>query len=264
MFANYEHERRLLNDLCVSTCFHPILLIRGTSGIGKSRLLRSFTENLPPEIRPLPVQLRPTAVSIGEILFRLCRHLAPAQLPLLNLALFHPDTPNRETLTHSINIDDNALIGYKNKLSLVIYSHTHIGRSDQTATLTEALFSDLENAGEVSLIIFDSFDQAVPEVADWISGPLLGRIAKSKNLRAVIAGQAVPNIDNIEWGSASKLATLGGVAEATAWLPIVEALGKLIPHSSEIGWLTGVCDALEGHPAKIMQLLEALPEREAT
>jgi hypothetical protein len=133
----------------------------------------------------------------------------------------------------------------------------------RVSTLTRILFSDLRKIPNVLLVVFDSYEQATTKLADWISGPFLSHIAYASNVRVLLAGQVIPNPDNIEWGGFCTTFELSGVANSINWLPIVHAMGRFIPVDDPESWLAGVCHALRGQPSAIMKIIESLPRMES-
>jgi len=96
------------------------------------------------------------------------------------------------------------------------------------------------------------------EVQEWLSGPCLARAADCDRMRVAVAGQDVPDA-GIEWGHCCDRHELYGVREARYWLPVVESLDKRIPAEHPLDWLAGICCYLEGHPAKIIEVIKDLP-----
>jgi energy-coupling factor transporter ATP-binding protein EcfA2 len=255
VIANYERERELFAELLASDPPHRILLFSGESGVGKSTLLRSCVELVPINIRCIPIELRGAAVGVAEIFYRLGGHIGWNRLENFQRKLFSLE-PGAIVQTGK-----NWLAGIQNQINVSLYSHNLVDRSDRTAALTEALFNDLANSRQLVVLTFDTFDAANTEASEWLAGPLLERVARAKTTRVVIAGQTVPNVNNIEWGTCCELRNLTGIADHNHWLPIVDKLKRLIPHDPQLSWLSGVCDALRGNPAKIMQVIEGLPLR---
>jgi hypothetical protein len=72
----------------------------------------------------------------------------------------------------------------------------------------------------------------------------------------------VPDAHNIEWGHCCAHHELFGVREAEHWLPVVEAMGRYIPVDPPEKFIAIVCQALNGAPKDIMQIIEGLPRKE--
>lgn len=256
VIANYERERKLFADLLDSKSAKRILLFFGESGTGKSTLLRSLIEKIPTRTKCVPIELRGAAVGVAEIFYRLAGHLDWSQLSNFSIRLL---SMQPEAVTA---IDRNRLVGIKNRINVSLYSQGLIDRAERIAALTEALFEDIDSLGQLVLLTFDTFDNASTEASEWLAGPFLERVARANNVRVVIAGKFVPNDNNIEWGYCCDVRELTGIREADPWLVIIDELRKYIPHPSCSGWMSGVCAALNGNPAKIMQVIESLRSRE--
>jgi hypothetical protein len=256
--ANYERERELFAALLNIHCAERVLLFQGDSGVGKSFLLRSFEDLIPRGVQHIPIELRGEMASVGEIFYRIGAQLGWERLGNLRQQLFSvaPETKAKAIARK------NIIAGLGNQINISLYSLSWLERSPLIAALTEALFADIRQMECITVFVFDTFDNASTETAEWLAGPLLGRVARSKTMRAIVAGQTVPDINNIEWGKYCNFHKLTGITNAAHWLPLVDTLRKIIPHDPRLSWLSGVCDALKGNPARIMQVIEALPSAE--
>lgn len=256
ILANYEKEREIFAEFLLAGSAQKVLLLQGESGIGKSTLLRSFADLVPTGAKSVAIELRGAAVSVAEIFYRLAGgldwkvlHNFGAQLAAAGSGI-------------TANIDRNSLTGIRNHINVSLHSQGIIDRSERIAVLTESIFRDLEALDHLIVMTFDTFDNASTEASEWLAGPLLGRVARVKNVRVVIAGKEVPSINNIEWGSCCKSLALSGISDVGPWLAVAARLRKVIPHDSGSGWMAGVCAALKGNPAKIMQVIEGLSSQE--
>jgi energy-coupling factor transporter ATP-binding protein EcfA2 len=255
VIANYEREREVFAKLLATESVRRILLFHGESGIGKSTLLRACMELVPVSAICIPVELRGAAVSVAEIFYRLGSRIGWDHLDNFRRQL---SSLGNASVAHA-GRNFHAVI--KNQISVSLYSHNLIDRSDRIALLTDALFVDLEMYQHLVVFAFDTFDAASTETSEWLAGPFLERVARTRTIRAVVAGQTVPNINNIEWGACCELRKLSGISDANHWHPIVDNLGKLVPDNPRLTWLSGVCYILKGNPARIMQIIERLPFR---
>jgi len=254
--ADYEREQQAFDALLQPECRERILLFRGESGSGKTTLLNFCREQVPPSIPHVEIQLRGSAVSVAEIFFRAGRVLRWDHLPNFTEQVAALEgTPKTQ-------IDRNWLIGINNRISVVMRVENPADREHRRAALTDAWFDDTAALPGPMLMLFDTYEQATTEVQDWISGPFLARAAQVLPVRVVVAGQTVPDKNNIEWGHCCTAHDLYGVAEARHWMPIVQATQRHIPFDQPLTWLAGVCHALKGNPKSIMQVIEGLPVRE--
>ena len=256
MVANYireqAHFRKLFDDA------HPeqIMLIHGEAGTGKTTLVNHFMTRLKPKhCHHVNVQLRSHAVGAAEVMYRTMRKVGHKHCGEFKtqIARFQ-QTPN-------VQVGGN-IIGAKTDISIALHAANPTDRKHRLSALTDALFYDVEQWNKPLLFAFDKFENATAETVEWVSGPLLSRVAESPKLRALIAGQKVPEVSNIEWSHCcSKPHKLYGVRDAVQWLPVVEAMGKEIPVPDPLSFLAGICYAHHGNPSEIMKLLDQLPNR---
>jgi hypothetical protein len=152
-------------------------------------------------------------------------------------------------------------MGINNRINVALRAENTDDRENRRAALTEAWFADMAQCDQLVVFLFDTYEDATTEVQTWLSGPFLARAAQVVKVRVVVAGQTVPDKNNIEWGHCCVRHDLFGVWDAKHWMPIVQALGKRIdPQPPEV-WLAGVCAGLKGNPAEIMKVIEALPQK---
>lgn len=257
MLANYEVPREAFASLLTGDCLRRILLVQGDSGTGKTALLTYCRSKVPDtDFHVVLVQLRGVMVSVAEIFSRIHRVLGWAALPRL--------TKHLASLEAGLNIkiEGNQQEGFNNRINLVLHTGDNKDDRDQRRiALTDACFEDLANLGKRMLMVFDTFEQANSEVAAWLEGPFLTRVEQTATLRVMIAGQKVPNRNNIEWGHCCDHHDLPGVPEAPHWLPVLQNMGRHVPNRNPEDWLAGVCAAFNGRPDSIMKVIEALPRQ---
>jgi len=253
--ADYEDQRRAFAALTRPDCDHRILLLHGESGSGKTTLLTHCQSGIPATARHVSIQLRGSTVDMAEIFYRAGRALSWAQLQQ-----FTGQVAQLQRAA-SVKIDRNWLLGINNHISVALQADSPQDRGHRRAALTEAWFEDVQALREPFLVVFDTYEQANADIQEWLSGPFLARAATAGPLRVVIAGQCVPDKHNIEWGHCCHEHRLYGVPEAKHWLPVIEASGRYIPNESPLNWLAGVCHALGGRPAAIVQVIAGLPQR---
>jgi hypothetical protein len=254
--ANYQREHDAFDALLAPTCSQNIMLVSGESGIGKTTLLTSCLQRVPRDRLTLRIQLRQRTTPVSEIFRRAGHDLGWAQFPrfTVQVAAFQG--------IPSVEIDRNWLIGIKNRITIVLQVED-VDREQRRAALTQAWFEDLQAMGAQVLMAFDTYEQATPDVQAWIQGPFLARVANLATLRVLVAGQQVPDPNNIEWGHCCTYHELHGVPEVTHWLPVVENLERTIPVDNPCEWLDVLCQALRGAPKEIMQVIKGLPLKKA-
>lgn len=258
IIANYENEQKAFGALFKKNCKDRILLYRGTSGSGKTTLLTYCTENLIPKgVKHIPIQLRESAVSFAEVFYRSSQFLTWEKMTNFTSQVAQMSG------TPGAAIDKNFLAGIGNKISVVMQVENQKDRAQRSVELTHAWFEDLAAYQQTVLMMFDTYEKGNSEIKEWISGPLLSRVANADNVRVVVAGQDIPDKKNIEWGTCCSAHELFGVAEAKHWMPVLKAMNRKVP--KEVGeaqtWLAGVCYALKGNPSEIIKAIEGLPQK---
>jgi energy-coupling factor transporter ATP-binding protein EcfA2 len=257
LIANYDEERVSFRGLLAPSSQRRILMFRGRSGSGKTTLLRTCLQEVPPEYIKVPVQFRDTAVNMAEIFYRVGEHVGWDHMPQ-----FTGQLASLRGLP-TVQVENNLLEGSHNQINVALQAENPTDREHRRAALTNAWFADLYALAHPLLLAMDTYEQATTDVAHWVEGPFLSRTARTPRLRVLLAGQTVPDANNIEWGTQCHTHDLYGVHEAAHWLPVVEAMNRLIEVPDPLSWLAGICYALHGQPKDIMQVIENLPRREA-
>jgi AAA ATPase domain len=254
--ANYERPRRSLDQLFQAVCDQRIVLLTGESGTGKSTLLTYCQSRATAISTTVPIQLRNSCVGVAEILDRIGDSVGWERLPRFGRRIAAVDG------VANPKIDHNRLYGMNNKITFVLSAETKTDRDQRLGTLSSELFSDLGSHDNLLVLLFDTFEQAPSEVQDWLIGPFLARASRARNVRVAIAGRAVPDPANIEWGHCSILHKLIGVTEPDHWLPLIEEMGYSVPGTQPRGFVECMCDILKGHPHSIMQYINGFPRRQ--
>jgi hypothetical protein len=257
MLADYTEEIELFEQLLQPEGDMRILLFHGASGMGKTALIEACLDRVPDTVRYVPIELRGSAVTMPEIFQRVGGHVGWDHLHHFSsqVAAFWG--------TPEVVIDKNWLIGINNRINAVLKAENPSEVAERNALLTEAWYTDLQELEHLFLLAMDTYEAATEEVKQWISGPLLARTARPGKLRVLVAGQSVPD-PGIEWRRHCETRQLYGVREAKFWLPILKARGREVPTVPDRdlpNWLAGVCHALDGRPAEILKIIEALPRR---
>lgn len=256
LLADYDREREAFDALLAHDCGERILLFHGESGCGKTTLLNTCLECVPETVPYIPIQLRGSAVGVAEIFYRTGSRLNWERLPH-----FTGRVAALEGVPQ-VQVDGNWLRGINNSINVALHAENPTDQRQRRVALTDAWFQDLQAFDHPVLVALDTYEQAPADVADWIDGPFLARVAQIGSLRVLLAGQKVPALPNIEWGHCCVDHELLGVPEAEHWWPIVEAMNRQVNVPDPKSWLAGVCHALQGRPNDIMQVIENLPRRE--
>lgn len=258
LIANYAEPRAAFATLLELECDTRILFFSGKSGSGKTTLLNACLADARAAEKCFPVlslNFRGSDNTLPGIFAYFGRHLGWEHFPtLVQQVTALQNLP-------PVQIDHNWLAGINSQINLTL-KFAPADRAERRSALTEAFFNDLRTYPTFLLIAFDTFENATPEVQEWIAGPFLARIADIPALRVLIAGQTVPDPHNIEWSHICTHHILYGVPEAIHWLPVVETMGRYIAAPDPLCWLAGICYTLKGAPNQIMQVIESLPRKE--
>lgn len=253
--ANYQEERLLFKTLLDSNCPKSILMFRGGSGIGKTTLLNSCLQNVPNHIKPIPFELKQATVTVAEVFDRVGEYVGWEHFSYFKnqLASFL-DVP-------TIHIAENRQEGSNNQINVALGSEHAEIREHRRAELTKAWFADLRNLPHITLLSLDTYEKATTEVKTWVESRFLPRVPRVPKLRVLVAGQEVPDAQNIEWSSYCEACDLFGISDAQQWLSVVNALDRRIDAPDPLSWLAGICYALKGRPKDIVQIIENLPHK---
>lgn len=258
VIANYEEHQQAFHSLLADDCQRRILLFHGLSGTGKTTLLRACQQKVPPSILTIPIQFREAAVSVAEIFDRAGEHIG-----WQHMVNFTEQIALLSGLP-SVQVEKNWLTGSHNQINVALKSENQADQEHRRVTLTKAWFADLQKVKKMILMVMDTYENVSTDVSQWLEGPFLSRLSRLRHMRLLIAGQRVPEANNIEWGHCCQPHELYGVKEAKHWLPVIEAIGRKIEVSDPLNWLAGVCYALEGRPSEIMKVIETLPMKESS
>jgi hypothetical protein len=254
-FADYQQEREAFLTLLEPDCIERILLFIGQSGAGKTTLIQCCHESACRLTCYVPIEFNPDMIGIPEIFCRIGDCLKWDNLPEFTKKICSINPDINEI---SVNMAKIKIRGDKNQIRVVIDAPQGI-REERLSILTTALFEDLRKMDQLIVLVMDSYEKATKEVQQWISSHFLARTVEiTDKVRVAVAGQEVPDANNIVWGHICKTIRLPGVPKASHWMPVVKALGKVIPSDSPLDFMEGICHALRGRPDAIMKVIEGL------
>lgn len=253
LLANYLDHRLAFDNLLNGRPHGRILLIEGESGIGKTTLLAHCLRSIPEGLLAVKIELRGSVVTVAEIFSRIGRAVGWERLPT-----FTEHVAKFQQAPH-VRIDGNWLAGINNHIDVALQTREATDREQRRAALTDAVFADLDQLEREVLLVFDTYEQATEQMKAWMSGPLLSRVAETPPVRVVIAGQRVPDANNIEWGDCSRMRKLRGVPDVEHWLPLVESMKWQIDAEDARSYLKAMCEIFKGKPDDIMKFLTTLP-----
>ncbi|MEH2180459.1 hypothetical protein [Nostoc sp.] len=246
IIANRTEELRLFNQMVQGSFAKRVLLIEAKSGLGKTQLLALFMHSLPRNILSVPVDLKTAQRGIPYIFSCVRKRLKNKHFPYLNAAV-------GRYLKSGIEVSDTTMTGNDNQLSVVLSNVDESTRNFRLIELREAFFQDLRKIPETLVFLFDSYEKAATELANWLGGEFLTEVVDTDNLIVVIAGQHIPQ-PTIEWMDLHHYFRLEAISEPKAWYDYTQKAGlHLTPDQVKT-----TMRIFEGQPASIVQWLETL------
>ncbi|MEH1862214.1 MAG: hypothetical protein V7L21_30370 [Nostoc sp.] len=247
IIANRTEELLLFNRMVEGTVAKRILLIKAESGFGKTWLLTRFKHTLPEEnVLCVDIDIKSAERGIAYIFDCVPDYLGKKRFPRLNAAM-------EQYLSSGIEVSDTTMIGKDNQLSVVLSSEDKLALDLRFAKVQEAFFQDLEQIPEKLVFLFDSYQKAPTELANWLSGKFLRQVVKIKKLIVVIAGQEIPE-PTVEWMGLHDFCPLGAISELKAWCDYAQNEGLSL-NEFQVESAMILC---EGQPAKTMTALKTL------
>lgn len=245
VIANRTAELALFQQMLAKRNPAKILLIKAPSGMGKSWLLRKFRECCPPPACVISLNLRGADLGVSYVLNWICEDLGYANFPR-----FQEDL--QRMMSGSINFSNNTLEGEQNILIALNVDETQ--RKYRLSSLQSSFFKDLATLDHPVILLIDTFDSAVKELQNWIESELLRRAVRLPNLTVVVAGQEVPNPENIDWGNQCEYHRLEPIDDEEAWFAFAQ---KNYPNFEKPA-VKAFVKVLNGHPLQIHQTLQNL------
>ena len=203
--VNREKEVALLLEMIRGTRQAHILLIKADGGIGKSSLLREFWRHGQETQRVSSIDLKGLDGS-WTVLGKLADQLGREYFE-------HFDSKSAEfASTGGVTIDRSTLVGTQVKANVAPIDLEQ--RKMRSQLLAKAFFEDLDamhtRYSQGMLFLFDTFDQAVPEVQEWLGGTFLNWVRRYRWLVTVIVGRSIPERE-ISWEELCLIHPLGSL-----------------------------------------------------
>jgi hypothetical protein len=252
--ANYQEEKQQYLNLLGVQPAARILLFAGESGSGKSTLLEHCLHDVdcPDTICRIVIDFKGGAVNLPKLFHEIGREVGWERLPNFQARL------NSFDGTGSVSIDRNPMIGWGNRISVILSPEDQATRESRLAALSEDLRTDLLHLEQPVLIVLDSYEQATIGTREWLETHLLDWLDKVGQLRLLIAGQSVPE-PGLKWRRLAQYRELRGIREPDHWLPVVQRFSPRYAQPEHLGWLAALCLSFEGRPSEIMKIIQALP-----
>ncbi|WP_414623816.1 hypothetical protein [Calothrix sp. CCY 0018] len=156
-------------------------------------------------------------------------------------------------LSSGVEVSGTTMIGKDNQLSVVLSNVDKSTRNFRLTELHETFFQDLRTISQKLVFLFDSYEKATSELANWLGGKFLADVVDTHKLIVVIAGQQIPK-PTIEWMDLHHCCCLEGISDREAWYKYSKD-SKLPFNRDEVGMAMQI---LKGQPADIVKTLEAL------
>ncbi len=244
--ANRTKELETFLEMATGSHDCRIMFIEGPSGIGKTSLVRRFKHKCPSEIKYVPFDCK-GGNSLADFLSHVILYLGNEHFPNFSSKLkffvhggvdFSENDIAAETISIAIHADAN--------------SATQSFRLDQ---LQQAFFSDLGELEHRTVITLDTYQTASELLQNWIESKWLRAVeCQLERVVTVIAGQSIPNPNNLVWGDKCEHFHLPAIKDVKAWYDFYSQ--KLSEDS--IKTVALLCD---GHPATVHQMLSLVESR---
>ncbi|MDZ8053303.1 MAG: hypothetical protein RMX68_025755 [Aulosira sp. ZfuVER01] len=246
MIANRTQEVLLFEQMVAGSFTKRVLLIEGKSGFGKTWLLARLKQTLPLKTLCVQVDFKLPQPGIPDIFFYIRRRLGKENFPQLNAA-------SERYLSSGIQICDTTMIGKDNQFSVVLSNLDESTRNFRLTLLREAFFEDLRKIPQKLVFLFDSYEKAPTELANWLEGEFLAEVVYTPKLIVVIAGQQIPQA-TIEWIDLHHCCSLEAILELKAWCEYAQNERLSLNHY-EVNAAMVLC---KGQPAEIAAALKTL------
>lgn len=253
--ANRNQEIELFLAMTDGRNDRRILLIEAKSGYGKTDLLGRFADQCPSRIVPVRLDLKTAGgLGIAYVFYRIRKVLATQRFPAYEAAIAHLLHPNRTTV--KIEIQDNDLSGDQSAIQVALQGNSEADRQFRLQQVQGAFFKDLRQCSTSFMFILDTFNEATPELQQWVAGNFLMEVADHAQFYAVVAGQEVPK-PSIEWEAMHHKCCLSPILEHTAWYTYAKDAGYAF-NQQELGMLV---DLFQGVPNEIGKALNDVSQR---
>lgn len=247
LLANYEKEQALLSEFVRSDSEPNILLFEGEKNIGKSTLIE-YCLKIAPGIPSLWLTLEYEGDVIPTLFDKMGRRCGWQNLP-------HFTHTVAALLEASDSIDDPVwLMGMSGHLRKIGNISDEESRHSRYRLLSNAWFTDVMQFETPVLLAIDAYESATSPFRKWFSEDFLDGAANARQMRIVVAGQEVPEIQT-GWGFCAKLQKLKGIYEVEAWLNWAEKVGYHVDSFQSLNWCVA---GAQGNPGRIVQAVHSL------
>lgn len=248
--ADRKSEIEFFRRMLAGKVSAKILLIEAASGWGKTDLLNNFVFECGEDTCLVRIDLKGVEKGIADV-FRIFRHtLGVSTFPHFESAVAS------EVNTPTVNIADNKSF-FGQTLIEVALNVDEQSRKIRLMLLEEAFFRDLRDARSRIVVLFDTFEKAPPDLAQWISGSFLRAVASTPQMIVVIGGQRVPPRSIEEWEDQCERRALLEIDDIDEWHAFVQEAKLPLDRSA----VQAIVLAFRGNPRDIRLGLQTIAQR---
>lgn len=249
-FANRGAEVRLFRQVVLGESPARILLIEGPSSMGKTKLMQQFRRTCPPEVGCVQIDLKTMDLGLPSFFDQVCHGLEA-----VSFGRFWQEL--RGFCSGSVNFAGAQFTGSSNQIEVALSVDEQTQRY-RLVQLQKAFFEDLADSPQRLVLIMDTFQAAPSELQTWIGGALCQAVAEDRlpNVAVAIAGQTVPDSNNIIWEEICEHRRLKPIHEVAEWQKVAQDLGI----EDDFQFIRGVVSVLKGNPKEICTFLMSLRE----
>ncbi|MFP4395336.1 MAG: hypothetical protein ACLFTI_08745 [Anaerolineales bacterium] len=192
-----------------------ILLFSGKSGSGKTTLLGACLQEIPKRVTTVPIQMRGSATTVSEILRRVGDRRGWPAMPNFIAAL---------QALPQVQVDANKLVGIGNQINVPAAD-----RAQRRAALTEAWFADLRALDRTYLLAIDTYEDAIPDVQEWLAGPFLARAVTTPRSASSLLARPCPTPTTSSGATAAPITSFSACAKPNTGSPWSRLWGATSP-----------------------------------
>jgi len=241
-----ENELNWLLNLAAGSTAPRIALVRATSGMGKSELLREFGRRCPATVRQVPIDFKGGGFSLAQVFFHVCDALGGwAHFQNLARAIKGVLAPATVTITGNMQWGENDI-------NVALGGPDEQTRDLRRSDLTHAWITDVRALGQVALV-FDTFEKCDADLQRWLTSALLPAAHRSPQLLVVVAGQTMPDSSPMWECEEMELTAIA----PEHWLAYAKAIGVQV----DLKHLEGCCGIVNGHCSTVAAYLDGLRNR---
>jgi AAA ATPase domain len=247
--ANRDHELRACLNLAQQSTDYCIVLISGSSGIGKTFLLDHFESRCPSNTLVIRLDLQSIIAPdylFGQIIrelqvFSKSHHQDMCEFNRFDIALRMVAPPHIAISKNYIlsgSLDANIVMP-TNSISPFMLSNT-------LNSFFQDLCEYLERVEKLLILAIDKFNDSQGEIVSWLSGGWLPEIKRSNNVRLILSGQESLE-ENSQWERHCKRFHLDAIHDPQQWENFTKELG--LEYSS--AHVEGLVRIIKGSPQQL-------------